>query len=182
MQALQLLLNRTSYNKLAEPAPTGEALDNIFKAAVAVPDHGALTPYRFIVFKDKALTDLGEIFAEAAEAEQADCEQIEKAKQMPQRAPLVIAVVVSLTPDHKIPESEQRLTAGCAAHAMQMAAVAQGFQGIWRSGAYSYNAHVKQQLKLSENEHIVGFLYLGSAIGEVPEKSRPDVKNYIQYW
>lgn len=182
MQALELLINRTSYNKLTEPAPSGAALDNIFKAAVAAPDHGGLTPYRFIVFKDQALQDLGEIFAEAAEADQSDCEKIEKAKKMPLRAPLIIAVIACLDPSNKIPVSEQHLTAGCAAQAMQMAAVAQGFQGIWRSGAYSYHQHVTTQLKLSENEKIVGFLYLGTALDAVPQKTRPATEPLIQYW
>jgi hypothetical protein len=34
-----------------------------------------------------------------------------------------------------VPKWEQEMSAGCAVMAMQMAALAQGFNGIWRSGA-----------------------------------------------
>ena len=44
MDALHLLLNRHSCGRLAEPAPSGEVLDNILKAGLRAPDHGTLTP------------------------------------------------------------------------------------------------------------------------------------------
>lgn len=182
MNALELLLNRVSYNKLIYPAPQGEQLNNILQAGCNVPDHGALTPWRFIVFKDDALKDLGEIFAEAAEQDQAADEQITKAKNMPLRAPMIIAVIAKLTSGHKVPESEQLIAAGCSVHSMQMAAVAQGFQGIWRTGDYAYHPHVIKQLNLASNEEIVGYLYLGTADGEVPTKQRPAAENFVQYW
>ncbi|EWH12235.1 Protein ydjA [Catenovulum agarivorans DS-2] len=182
MNAIDLLLNRVSYNKLLYPAPQGEQLNNILQAGCNVPDHGGLMPWRFILFKDESLTDLGEIFAEAAEQNQATDEQIAKAKNMPLRAPLIIAVIAKITPEHKIPESEQLITAGCSVHAMQMAAVAQGFQGIWRTGAYAYHPYVQQQLKLGDNEQIVGYLYLGTPDGEVPKKQRPNPAQFVQYW
>ena len=46
--------------------------------------------------------------------------------------------------------------------AMQMAAQAQGFNGIWRTGWFAYDSHIKQKLELEEKDEIVGFLYLGT--------------------
>ncbi|MER2493517.1 NAD(P)H nitroreductase [Catenovulum sediminis] len=182
MQAIELLLKRTSYNQLVEPAPNGDVLANILQAGCCVPDHGGLTPWRFIVFKAQALVDLGEIYAEAAEQDGADCEKIEKAKNMPLRAPMVIAVIANIDENNKIPASEQLIAAGCAAHSIQMAAVAQGFQGIWRTGVFAYHPHIKQQLKLTAQEQIVGYIYLGTAKGDVPAKSRKNYQNFVQYW
>ena len=50
MDALTLLLNRHSCGRLADPAPSGEVLDNILKAGLRAPDHGTLTPWQFILF------------------------------------------------------------------------------------------------------------------------------------
>ncbi|WP_111979482.1 NAD(P)H nitroreductase [Algibacillus agarilyticus] len=182
MQALELLLQRNSFNQLMEPAPSTEQLDIILDAAVCVPDHGALKPWRFIVFQDQALCDLGEIFAEAAELQKAAPDLVEKAKLMPLRAPLVIAIIADIKESTKIPRQEQLLTAGCCVHAMQMAAVAQGFDGIWRSGALAYDAHVKQQFKLKAEDEIVGFLYLGTAKSAVPQKKRDKGSAFTQIW
>ena len=49
MDALDLLLNRRSIAKLSDPAPEGVALENIIKAGLRAPDHGALTPWRFVI-------------------------------------------------------------------------------------------------------------------------------------
>ncbi len=42
MEALELLLNRRSIAKLTEPAPEGQALENIIKAGLRAPDHAVL--------------------------------------------------------------------------------------------------------------------------------------------
>lgn len=39
MDALELLVNRRSASRLAEPAPVGEQLQNILRAGMRVPDH-----------------------------------------------------------------------------------------------------------------------------------------------
>jgi nitroreductase len=46
--------------------------------------------------------------------------------------------------------------------AMQMAAVAQGFNGIWRSGALTDSPVVRDALNCGANDKIVGFLYIGT--------------------
>lgn len=57
---------------------------------------------------------------------------------------------------------EQIVAAGCCVQAMQMAAVAQGYSGIWRSGSWTHDPVVRAGLGCGEHDHIVGFLYLGT--------------------
>ena len=45
MDALELLVNRRSASRLTEPAPAGEQLQNILRAALRAPDHGTLQPW-----------------------------------------------------------------------------------------------------------------------------------------
>jgi len=63
---------------------------------------------------------------------------------------------------------EQQLAAGCAVMAMQMAAVAQGFNGIWRSGWPMFDRGLHEALGLGPDDQIVGFLYLGTPFQTPP--------------
>ncbi len=130
MEALDLLLNRRSIAKLSEPAPEGKALENIIRAGLRAPDHAGLTPWRFVIAQGDGLKKLSDILVKAAEAENSEEAVIEKVKNAPFRAPMVITVIAKVTEHEKVPALEQYLSAGCAAQAMQMAAVAQGFQGF----------------------------------------------------
>ena len=106
----------------------------------------------------------------------------DKALAAPLRAPLLVVVICRYTDHPKVPRDEQLISAGCAAHAMLLAAEAQGYAGIWRTGANAEDSHVMQALGLADNESIVGFLYFGSRDGrEKPLPDRP-VDQYVSRW
>ncbi|MBO1520257.1 NAD(P)H nitroreductase [Oceanisphaera pacifica] len=182
MDALELLLNRHSNPRLIEPAPAGEQLDTIFKAGLRAPDHGALTPWEFIVFEGEQRTLLGDILANATQAKGEAEETIEKARNAPLRAPMVIAVVAKVKEHNKVPRLEQELSAGCALMAMQMASLALGFNGIWRTGWFSFDRGVHQALSLAETDQIVGFLYLGTAQVAVRQLPERDPAPFVRYF
>ncbi|MDG3088630.1 NAD(P)H nitroreductase [Vibrio hannami] len=181
MDALDLLLNRRSIAKLSEPAPQGQALENILKAGLRAPDHGGLTPWRFVISEGDGLEKLSDILVRAAESENSDEAVVEKLRKAPFRAPMVITVIAKVKPHDKIPPLEQHLSAGCAAQAMQMAAVAQGYQGFWRSGSWMFHPEVHKAFGLGEQDEIVGFLYLGTpgcTPMKVPER---DLTRFVEY-
>ncbi|MDU2734541.1 MAG: nitroreductase family protein, partial [Mixta calida] len=66
MEALDLLVNRRSASRLAEPAPTGEALDNILRAGMRAPDHGTLQPWRFHIIEKQGLERFSQLLEQAA--------------------------------------------------------------------------------------------------------------------
>jgi nitroreductase len=162
MEALHLLVNRRSASRLTEPAPAGEALENILRAAMRAPDHGTLQPWRLHIIEKEGLERFSQLLEQAARDGDQDEKAIEKAKQAPFRAPMIITVVAHCEDHPKVPRWEQLLSAGCAVMAMQMAAMAQGFNGIWRSGAWTDNDAVRKAFHCREQDAIVGFLYLGT--------------------
>eukprot|EP01093_Parvamoeba_rugata_P004738 TRINITY_DN16561_c0_g1_i1.p1 TRINITY_DN16561_c0_g1~~TRINITY_DN16561_c0_g1_i1.p1 ORF type:complete len:135 (+),score=14.59 TRINITY_DN16561_c0_g1_i1:117-521(+) len=93
MDALNLLLNRSSHPRLQAPAPAGEALTNIMQAALRAPDHACLAPWRFIVCEKSGLAKLGDIFEQAAIDADMTEKEIERAPQLPKRAPMVIVAI-----------------------------------------------------------------------------------------
>ena len=181
MDALQLLLNRHSNPRLDAPAPAGEQLETIFKAGLRAPDHAGLTPWEFIVVAGEQRALLGDIFAAVTAAKGEDAETVENMRQLPFRAPMVITVVAKVKDHDKVPRLEQELSAGCALMAMQMAAQALGFNGIWRTGWFAFDRGVHTALGLSEQDQIVGFLYLGTPKVAVRKVAERETAPFVRY-
>ncbi|MEW6997085.1 nitroreductase family protein [Colwelliaceae bacterium BS250] len=182
MSVIQFLINRQSNGFLTTPAPNETALHNIINAAVAVPDHGGLTPYHFHIIQGAGLDKLTNIYIRAIKAVTDDSLKIAKAQKMAYRAPLMIVISTKFKQHPKVPKQEQLITAGCAAQAMQMAAVAQGFGAMWRTGDLAYSDIVKSGLGIALDEEIVGFLYIGTKTKELPIKNRTLCDDHIDYW
>ncbi|WP_454918087.1 NAD(P)H nitroreductase [Xanthobacter sediminis] len=162
MDALTLLLSRRSTAALEAPGPAGPALETILRAALRVPDFQGLRPYEFLIAEGEGRARLGLLMQKAAVASGRPEADVKRAPGMPLRAPLVIVVVAKARESRIVSVFEQQLTAGCAVMAMQMAAVAQGFSGLWRSGWPMFDPHLARALGLDPDDRIVGFLYLGT--------------------
>lgn len=162
MDALALLLERRSCAALVEPAPDERALTLILGAALRVPDFQGLRPYRFFVAAGEGLDRLGALMRQAARKSGQSVDVVERAGHMPRRAPMVVVVAAIHRPHPIVRPLEQQLTAGCAVMAMQMAAIAMGYGGIWRSGWPMFDRNLHAALDLTNDDQIVGFLYLGT--------------------
>lgn len=181
MDAIELLTTRRSCAALKAPAPEGEALEIILQAALRVPDFQGLRPYEFILAKDEGLHRLGALLKQAAIASGQPPENVARAPKMPLRAPLLIIVVAKARKSVVVKRLEQQMTAGCAVMAMQMAAVALGFSGIWRSGWPMFDRGLHEALGLGPDDQIVGFLYLGTAV-TTPSPAKPvDAAPYMRW-
>jgi len=182
--ALQLLHRRNSAPKLTEPGPDADALGQMFAAALRAPDHAWLRPWRFLVIEGPARDALGEVFCAALLKQDPGAGEAArvKARDAPLRAPLVVVVVGRYREHPKVPRHEQMLSAGCAAHAMLLAAEALGYAGIWRTGDYAEDPVVEKALGLEGDERIVGFLYFGSRAGGAKPLPERRLEDYVEYW
>jgi nitroreductase len=184
--ALAILLARRSVPSrlLREPAPDQAQLHAMLQAAVHVPDHGNLTPWRFLSLRGAARPQLGDILA-ARQRERdpgALAAVVEKDRQRFNAAPLVIVVIAALTPGHKVPEQEQLLSAGCVCFSLLQAAQALGFGAQWLTGWAAYDSMVGERLGLGPHERIAGFIHIGSSDAPGAERDRPEVANLLQEW
>jgi len=102
---------------LAEPGPDDQQLAEILTIAARVPDHGKLTPWRFVVFRGDARQQAGEALAARYRELHPDADDKQMADEGNRlaKAPLAVAVVSCPAPHVKIPEFEQLLSAGAAA-------------------------------------------------------------------
>lgn len=170
---------------LGAPGPGRDALLRMLGAAVRVPDHGRRVPFRFITIQGDARHRLGEELERIARERDPDAPAavLEKDRQRFSHAPLVVAVVAVLDPeDEKIPAQERLLSAGCVCFSLLVAAQSEGFGAQWLTGWPSYDEQVVARLGLSADERIAGFIHIGTASGEVPERERPDPEALLSDW
>ncbi len=187
MDALAALSTRHSVAPpfLAGPGPDEQTLAEILAAGASAPDHGRLRPWRFVVIRGAARERLGEVFAEALRRRQPDAppEALEQERNRPLRAPVVIAIVAKLEPQHpKIPEIEQILSTGAAVENILVAAHARGFGAKWLTGANAYDDHVKAALGLAGDDRLAGFVHLGTIDGKPPQVPHADARELTVEW
>lgn len=180
-----LLTRRSILARMMEgPGPTDADLHKILEAGMRVPDHGRLTPWRFIVIRGEAREKLGEKIAEIYRKKNPDAidEQVEIERERLMRAPLVVAVVSKVVKEHKIPVWEQVLSSGAACQNMLVAALSMGYAAQWITEWYAYDPEFKAALGAEPDDQIAGYIYLGSESGEVTERARPDYGNIVSEW
>ncbi|MBE0368192.1 NAD(P)H nitroreductase [Pseudoalteromonas aurantia] len=162
MDAIELLTTRQSDSNLSFPGPSQAQLEIIKKAALKVPDHGSLKPWRFILVEGDDRDKLGDIYYQAAVEEQQEERIINRARALPQRAPMLIIAICPFQEHPKVPRIEQIESAACSVFAMQQAAFAQHLSGVWRTGYFAQSPKVKALLGMKAEDEIVGYLYLGT--------------------
>lgn len=185
MDALNLLTIRRSTRPLGLPAPDAAQLQAILQAAVQVPDHGLLTPWRFVVIQgDAAKARFRGLLDETVK--QLDCgeEVRKKAERVAAMAPLVIAVISKpeTQPPRAKPLWEQQASAACAAYAAQLAAKAQGFDNVWITGLWVNSPVLRAAMNCGEADKIMGLLMIGTAEGHEDRPKNTDLSGLVDYW
>lgn len=184
MDVLDALRNRVSVARLSGPAPSAAQREQLFAAALRAPDHGQLSPWRFLTVEGAARERLGDLFAQALAARPGEvkADALEKVRKSPLRAPLLVVVVACLQDHPKVPHQEQLLAAGCAAHGLLLAAHGLGLGAMWRTGAMAEDPLVSKGLGLRSNERIIGFVYLGNVEGERRNPRALAVEDFVRPW
>lgn len=182
MESTQLLRQRSSCPRLAAPGPNAAQVAQLLEAATSAPDHGRLRPWRFVVIEGADRDKLGRIFAKASLVQQPDLTTaaLERVRDKPKRAPLIIVVVAEVTKDHKIPVIEQIEACACAAEHIMLAAFNLGLGAMWRTGAMARHPQVKQALGFASKDEIVGFIYLGTTDKPWAARTPLDYRQFVR--
>ncbi|TMJ02884.1 MAG: nitroreductase [Alphaproteobacteria bacterium] len=184
--AIDLLKTRRSVKpiELTGPGPAAAELDTLLTVAARVPDHGKLTPWRFIVFHGDARLKAGEAIERMFKADHpaATGDQLAFERNRLARAPLVIAVVSRAAPHVKIPEWEQVLSAGAAAMNLVTAAHALGFAANWITEWYAYDRRVLDALGIGASEKIAGFVHIGRPVKPPDDRPRPPLEEIVTHF
>ena len=166
---------------LGEPGPGPQEIETLHTVAARVPDHGRLTPWRFILIEGEGRHRLGDILATAfmADNPQGEADKIATERTRFAHAPVVVAVVSSVKPSPKIPEWEQVLSAGAVCMNLLNAASALGYSAVWLSGWSSFDRRVLDALGLAPHERIAGYVHIGTSSETPTERPRPVIADLM---
>jgi len=176
--AMDFFLTRRSRpaKTLTTPVPSRDALIPMLTAAVRVPDHGKLEPWRYIVLERPALLRLAEIARRRGQAMGLEPERIEKGALQFADAHLAVAVVHVPRPTDKVPAIEQTLSAGAVCLTLLNAALASGWGACWLTGWHVHDPDFcREALGLAPGEWVAGVIHIGTETSVPPDRPRPDV-------
>ncbi|HET6552623.1 MAG TPA: nitroreductase [Dyella sp.] len=183
---LDLLQQRHSApsRQLGEPGPDAATLKTLLEAAIRVPDHGKLVPFRLIALQGDAKLAFGERLAALSLRVNPDLPESKREKERTRYtfAPLVMAVISRTDATSKVPVIEQQLSAGCVAYNLLLGAQALGYGAQWLTGWAAYDREAAKVLGLVDNEHVIGFVHIGTPQIEVPDRERPELADVLSTW
>jgi nitroreductase len=182
--ALDVLSTRRSRpaKALVVPAPDRATLAPLLTAALRVPDHGKLEPWRLVVLERAALDRLAALAAARGAALGLDAERTEKGVSQFRDSPLCVAVIESPKGFDRIPAIEQTYSAGCVALSLVNAVLAAGWGACWLTGWPAYDAaFLEDGLALTPGERLVGFVHIGTETSAPPERPRPDLARIVTW-
>jgi nitroreductase len=164
------------------PGPDDAELHAILQAAIRVPDHGKLNPWRFVVVGADQRDRLARLIVDAFRAEQpmATPAQIEAMEQFAHQAPALVVALSSPVPG-KIALWEQELSAGAACMNLLTATHASGFVGGWLTGWPAYSNAVRDAFG-GPGDRIAGFIFIGSPLRELSERPRAAYADVVRHW
>jgi nitroreductase len=181
-ETLAFLARRRSASALTlgAPAPGEAELERLLTLAARVPDHGKLSPWRFVVLSGDGKAAFVRSLEAIAERRPDGPKALAKLGKIRQ-PPLTVAVVSRFT-EGEIPEWEQRLSAGAVCAMLITAAQAMGWGANWITDWYAYDDDAGRLLGLGEGERVAGFVHLGTPSEPPLERVRPDVATISSTW
>ncbi|MEN7551484.1 nitroreductase [Rapidithrix thailandica] len=145
---------------------TDDLLKEILTNATWAPTHKMTEPWRFLVFKEKRLEELGiflaEYYSDYYSEKLPEDQAIEKYNFLlnyPLNAACVIGIILVRNPKLKLPEWEEIAAVSSAVQNMALTCTAYGLGGYWSTpqGAIDF----VEKFGLNEHEKSLGLFYIG---------------------
>ncbi|UNU73191.1 nitroreductase [Moraxella nasovis] len=182
---IETIQKRRSIGKLYSPMPNNEELFTAIGCATVAPDHKQLQPYHFTVLTDVKLEEFGRVLLQAGEQRAKRLgEGLTKAARqkfinMPNRAPMIIAVTSCYRTHDKVPKFEQILAIGASIQNLLLAFTSMGYQSIWRTGDLCNESAVKHYFGVDDDNIVCGFIYVGSSDVIMPDREISDLHDIV---
>jgi len=182
-QAFAFLANRRSRPaKLFNgPVPDRAALEAILTAAVRVPDHGKLEPWRLIVIDKQAMWRLAELAEARARETGGDAQRIGKGRGQFDQGQLAVVVISSPKGEAK-PLVEQVASAAALCMNLLNAAEAAGWGANWLTGWPAHDPVFRARaFGCTESETVAGIVHIGTPPEDAPDRPRPDLAKLVTW-
>jgi nitroreductase len=180
MDILEAIKTRRSIGKVKDQMVPRELIEKIIEAGTWAPNRYLTEPWRFFVISGEGRNSLSKVMEDIVIESGIDSEseegkkKLEKEKNKPFRAPVIIAVAADVTVDDKVLRLEELGAVNAAIQNMLLAAHGLGLAGYWKTGKACYSHKMKEFFGLKEKDEVLAFIYLGYAdMEKKPPHKRP---------
>lgn len=165
------------------PGPSEPELREILQAAMRVPDHGKLAPWRFVIVPPDQRDAFAALLQRAYRETRPEPGrlELEANDQFAHQAPALVVALSKPAHASQIPIWEQELSAGAACMNLVTAATAAGYVAGWLTGWAAYSPIVRDAFGEGD-EKIAGFIFIGSPSRPLEERPRPDFDKVVSRW
>jgi len=169
--------------ELVGPGPTPEELERILSIAARTPDHGTLTPWRFVTVGQGQRDAFEDVLQQALIEDDPEASQPKRQKEhdFAHYQGALVVLISAPVEDHKIPVWEQQLSCGAAGMNLLLAAQALGYIAGWVTGWRAYSDRVRRAF-CEPGERIAGFIFIGHAVRDLEERPRPELADVSKQW
>lgn len=175
MEAIEAIKTRRSIGKIKDQEVPKELIEKIIEAGTWAPNRYLTEPWRFFIIRGDGRKALSKVMEDIAIKSGIDAEseegtkKLEKERNKPFNAPVIIAVAADVTVNEKVLRIEELGAVYAAIQNMLLAACGLGSAGIWKTGSACYNPNMKDFFGLKEKDEILAFIYFGYAnMGKKP--------------
>ena len=164
------------------PVPTPDQLTEILTAAVRVPDHGKLEPWRMIVLHGAAFRRLADLAETRAQELGGDAEMVAKGRGQYDMGKFAVVVIASPKPSPKVPPVEQLMSAAALCLGIVNAAEAAGWGACWLTGWPAHDAtFAARAFGCQGGETVAGIVHIGTPPEDGPDRPRPDLSKIVSW-
>ena len=158
-------------------------LEEVLENANWAPTHRRTEPWRFKVFRGKALEELsnylGDYYEQNTPEEKFSAMKLKKTRKKPLQSGAVIAICMQRDPEERVPEWEEIASVACAVQNMWLSLHAYGIGSYWSSPSSILQA--RDFLGLKEGEKCLGLLYMGYFDDPGLEGKREPIANKVEW-
>lgn len=175
MEVLQAIKTRRSIGKVKDDPVPKELIEKIIEAGTWAPNRYLTQPWRFFVITGEGKMSLSRVMENIVLESGIDIyseegrRKLEKERNKPFRAPVIIAVAAEVTENEKIIRLEELGAAYAAVQNMLLAAHSLGLASYWKTGKACYHEKTKEFFGLKAKDEVVALIYLG-----YPDMERKD--------
>ncbi|MEM7643043.1 MAG: nitroreductase [Pseudomonadota bacterium] len=166
---------------LHAPGPDRDALMPLLDAALRVPDHGKLEPWRLMILGPDTRAALAELTQSRGGRRGEDPDKLAKARAMFADAPAMVAVAATPVNSPKIPEGEQVLSAGAVCLSLVNAALAAGWGANWLTGWMATDRDFLTAGLGLGHGFVAGWIVIGTEGAVPPDRPRPNLAQKVDW-
>ncbi len=162
--------------------PDRAALEPILTAALRVPDHGGLTPWRVLVLQRPALLRVADMASMRGQDLGLDEVAIGKGRGQFERSHLAVVVLSAPVIPHKVPASEQIASSAALCMNIVNASYAAGWAAQWLTGWVAHDeTFANQAFSATAGQSVAGIIHIGAVNQDSPDRPRPDPAKIIEW-